>query len=76
MNRKIEDTKYNTPDLLNEYIQNQSQLELLRFITCGSVDDGKSTLIGKILYEAQLIFDDQIALLENDSKKQEHNLKN
>ena len=42
MNRKIEDTKYNTPDLLNEYIQNQSQLELLRFITCGSVDDGKS----------------------------------
>ena len=41
----------------------------LRFLTCGSVDDGKSTLIGRLLYEQQLIFDDQLATLERDSKK-------
>ncbi|HNQ92604.1 MAG TPA: sulfate adenylyltransferase subunit CysN [Alphaproteobacteria bacterium] len=42
---------------------------LLRFITCGSVDDGKSTLIGRMLYESKMIFEDQLASLENDSKK-------
>ena len=42
---------------------------LLRFITCGSVDDGKSTLIGRLLYEAKMIFDDQLAVLAADSKK-------
>jgi bifunctional enzyme CysN/CysC len=42
---------------------------LLRFITCGSVDDGKSTLIGRLLYEAQLLFDDQLAALERDSRR-------
>ncbi|MDX2238551.1 MAG: sulfate adenylyltransferase subunit CysN [Hyphomonadaceae bacterium] len=42
---------------------------LLRFITCGSVDDGKSTLIGRLLYDSKLIFDDQLAALEADSKK-------
>ena len=42
---------------------------LLRFTTAGSVDDGKSTLIGRMLYEAQLIFEDQITTLRNDSKK-------
>ncbi len=41
----------------------------LRFLTCGSVDDGKSTLIGRLLYEQKLIFDDQLAALERDSKK-------
>src|ERR1700690_3149701 len=41
----------------------------LRFLTCGSVDDGKSTLIGRLLYEQDLIFDDQLATLERDSKK-------
>ena len=41
----------------------------LRFLTCGSVDDGKSTLIGRLLYEQNLIFDDQLAALERDSKK-------
>jgi bifunctional enzyme CysN/CysC len=45
------------------------QKGLLRFITCGSVDDGKSTLIGRLLYEAGLLFDDQMAALEADSKK-------
>jgi len=54
---------------VNEYIEDQSRLDLLRFITCGSVDDGKSTLIGRMLYEAQLIFEDQMAALKIDSKK-------
>ena len=47
----------------------EPQKGLLRFITCGSVDDGKSTLIGRLLYEAGLLLDDQIAALEADSKK-------
>jgi bifunctional enzyme CysN/CysC len=51
------------------YIENQASLDQLRFITCGSVDDGKSTLIGRMLYEAQSIFEDQIAALESDSRK-------
>src|ERR1700742_2848870 len=42
---------------------------LLRFITCGSVDDGKSTLIGRLLYESKTIFEDQLKTLEKDSKK-------
>ena len=42
---------------------------LLRFITCGSVDDGKSTLIGRLLYDTKLIFEDQLAALERDSRK-------
>ena len=53
-----------------EYLNGQATLDLLKFITCGSVDDGKSTLIGRLLYEAQLIFEDQIAVLKNDSKRQ------
>ena len=54
---------------VDEYIETQSHLDLLRFITCGSVDDGKSTLIGRMLYEAQMIFEDQVTSLRNDSKK-------
>ena len=54
---------------INTYLKNQASLDLLRFITCGSVDDGKSTLIGRMLYESQMIFDDQVASLKNDSKK-------
>jgi bifunctional enzyme CysN/CysC len=54
---------------VDAYIQTQSGLDLLRFITCGSVDDGKSTLIGRMLYEAQMIFEDQITSLRSDSKK-------
>jgi len=46
-----------------------AQQSLLRFITCGSVDDGKSTLIGRLLYEAQLLHDDQLAALEQDSRR-------
>ncbi len=54
---------------VDAYVDTQAQLDLLRFITCGSVDDGKSTLIGRMLYEAQLIFEDQVTSLQNDSKK-------
>ncbi len=51
------------------YLKSQEHKSLLRFITCGSVDDGKSTLIGRLLYESKLIFEDQLAALEADSKK-------
>ncbi|MBT7751801.1 MAG: sulfate adenylyltransferase subunit CysN, partial [Porticoccaceae bacterium] len=54
---------------VDAYVDTQAQLDLLRFITCGSVDDGKSTLIGRMLYEAQLIFEDQVTSLQSDSKK-------
>ena len=53
---------------IDHYLEAQSKLDLLRFITCGSVDDGKSTLIGRMLYEAQLIFEDQVAALKNESR--------
>ena len=56
-------------DAVRDYLRAQASLDTLRFITCGSVDDGKSTLIGRMLYEAQLIFDDQVASLEADSRR-------
>ena len=48
----------------------QAHKGLLRFITCGSVDDGKSTLIGRLLYESRTLFDDQLAALESESKRE------
>jgi bifunctional enzyme CysN/CysC len=51
------------------WLKQQEEKELLRFITCGSVDDGKSTLIGRLLYESKQIFDDQLEALESDSKR-------
>jgi bifunctional enzyme CysN/CysC len=51
------------------WLAQQEAKDLLRFITCGSVDDGKSTLIGRLLYESKQIFDDQLAALESDSKR-------
>lgn len=54
---------------IDDYIDDQVQLTQLRFITCGSVDDGKSTLIGRILYEAHELFEDQLSALKSDSKK-------
>ena len=59
----------NQTEQISRYLSNQSRLDSLRFMTCGSVDDGKSTLIGRLLYEAQLIFEDQITALKQDSKK-------
>jgi bifunctional enzyme CysN/CysC len=54
---------------LTPYLQQQQNKQLLRFITCGSVDDGKSTLIGRLLYESKVLFEDQLGQLEADSKK-------
>lgn len=54
---------------VHQYLEEQANLDTLRFITCGSVDDGKSTLIGRMLFEAQMIFEDQVASLQSDSKK-------
>jgi bifunctional enzyme CysN/CysC len=62
-----------TEDLLatniEEYLRQHEQKGLLRFITCGSVDDGKSTLIGRLLYDSKLLFEDQLSTIEKDSKK-------
>src|ERR1700744_2022292 len=52
-----------------KYLDVHQNKGLLRFITCGSVDDGKSTLIGRLLYDSKMIFEDQLAALESDSKK-------
>jgi bifunctional enzyme CysN/CysC len=54
---------------VDAFLAGQEQKDLLRFITCGSVDDGKSTLIGRLLYESKMLFEDQLAALEADSKK-------
>ena len=51
------------------YVHAREKRDVLRFITCGSVDDGKSTLIGRLLYESKLIFQDQLAKVEADSKR-------
>ncbi|WAT17059.1 sulfate adenylyltransferase subunit CysN [Aurantiacibacter sp. MUD11] len=54
---------------IEKYLELHQTKGLLRFITCGSVDDGKSTLIGRLLYDSKMIFEDQLAALEADSKK-------
>ena len=51
------------------YLKQHENKELLRFLTCGNVDDGKSTLIGRLLYDSKMIFEDQLAAIENDSAK-------
>jgi bifunctional enzyme CysN/CysC len=66
-------SSYKTDALISDdietYLEQHQNKELLRFITCGSVDDGKSTLIGRLLYDSKMIFEDQLAALEADSKK-------
>jgi bifunctional enzyme CysN/CysC len=54
---------------IDQYLKSHEHKSLLRFITCGSVDDGKSTLIGRLLYDSKMVFEDQLAALEIDSKK-------
>ena len=54
---------------IDAYLDRHQHKSLLRFITCGSVDDGKSTLIGRLLYDSKMIFEDQLAALEADSKR-------
>ncbi|MGZ6793372.1 MAG: GTP-binding protein, partial [Mycobacteriales bacterium] len=53
---------------IDAYLREHEHKSLLRFITCGSVDDGKSTLIGRLLFESQMVFEDQLAALHHDSK--------
>lgn len=53
---------------LQQFIEQESSKSMLRFITCGSVDDGKSTLIGRLLYDARLLYDDQLEELKRDSR--------
>jgi bifunctional enzyme CysN/CysC len=64
---------YEAPKLaaenIEEYLESHQRKSLLRFITCGSVDDGKSTLIGRLLYDSKMLFEDQLAALEADSKR-------
>jgi bifunctional enzyme CysN/CysC len=66
-------TAYRPDDLIasdiTAYLQQHESKSLLRFITCGSVDDGKSTLIGRLLYDSKQIFEDQLSALEEDSKR-------
>jgi bifunctional enzyme CysN/CysC len=68
------DAVYVTDDLIAQdidaYLDRHQHKTMLRFITCGSVDDGKSTLIGRLLYDSKMIFEDQLAALESDSKRQ------
>ena len=68
-----QDSVYQTDALIAEdidaYLVQHQNKSLLRFITCGSVDDGKSTLIGRLLYDSKMIFEDQLAALEADSRR-------
>lgn len=64
----IVDTRLDTRALI-DYLASHEKKSMLRFLTCGSVDDGKSTLIGRLLYDTKLIFEDQLAGIEKDSKK-------
>lgn len=57
------------PSTIEEFLKQQQNQDLLRFVTCGSVDDGKSTLIGRLLWESRQLFDDQLAALKVESKK-------
>ncbi|MBL6613022.1 MAG: sulfate adenylyltransferase subunit CysN [Reyranella sp.] len=59
----------NAPTNLQEFLAAQEEKSFLRFLTCGSVDDGKSTLIGRLLYDTKLLFEDTLASLEKDSRK-------
>ena len=54
---------------INEYLLQHERKELLRFITCGSVDDGKSTLIGRLFYESKMIYEDQLAAIKKDTSR-------
>ncbi|MBU0867834.1 MAG: adenylyl-sulfate kinase, partial [Alphaproteobacteria bacterium] len=73
MTDTLTDPIYKTDALIAEdidaYLDVHQHKTMLRFITCGSVDDGKSTLIGRLLYDSKMIFEDQLAALEADSKR-------
>ena len=63
----IENNKISTD--IEAYLKEHENKDMLRFLTCGSVDDGKSTLIGRMLYDSKMIFDDQLSAAESESKK-------
>jgi len=71
--QETQDSVYVTDSLIAEdidaYLVSHEHKTMLRFITCGSVDDGKSTLIGRLLYDSKMIFEDQLDALQSDSKK-------
>jgi bifunctional enzyme CysN/CysC len=67
--QKYESQKGDATPSLDAWLEQQANQDLLRFITCGSVDDGKSTLLGRLLWESRQIFDDHLAALQADSKR-------
>jgi bifunctional enzyme CysN/CysC len=69
MSRPVYETDALIAEDIDAYLDRHQHKSLLRFITCGSVDDGKSTLIGRLLYDSKMIFEDQLAALEADSKR-------
>jgi bifunctional enzyme CysN/CysC len=68
MSRPLDHDRELIASNVSEWLARHEQKEMLRFITCGSVDDGKSTLIGRLLYDCRQVFDDQLEALEADSK--------
>ncbi|MCC7249497.1 MAG: sulfate adenylyltransferase subunit CysN [Lysobacter sp.] len=69
MSAGLERSAVAAADAVADYLQRHERKRLLRFITCGSVDDGKSTLIGRLLHDTRLLLDDQLAALERDSRR-------
>ncbi len=69
MSAPVYETEALIAEDIDAYLDTHQNKSMLRFITCGSVDDGKSTLIGRLLYDSKMIFEDQLAALETDSKK-------
>ncbi|HET9811359.1 MAG TPA: sulfate adenylyltransferase subunit CysN [Sphingomicrobium sp.] len=69
MSRVLEQDRELIATDVSEWLARHERKEMLRFITCGSVDDGKSTLIGRLLYDCRQVFDDQLEALESESKK-------
>nr|HPM12826.1 sulfate adenylyltransferase subunit CysN [Bacteroidales bacterium] len=57
---------------IQEFLNRDEKKDLLRLLTCGSVDDGKSTLIGRLMFDSKMIYEDQLAALERDSKRIGH----
>jgi len=54
---------------IQEYLKKHENKDMLKFLTCGSVDDGKSTLIGRLLYDSKMLFEDQLLQAKNETKK-------
>ncbi len=69
MTEPIYETEALIAEDIDAYLERHQHKTMLRFITCGSVDDGKSTLIGRLLYDSKMIFEDQLAALESDSRR-------